>query len=257
LIIRQHQDKTLQHKPNITAQEFKLLQHLQQAGLAVQTPYHLEEAGTLLPTPALILEYVQGDSIFTFETSTIDSANYTKQSATYLAQVHNIGTLSFLPTNQTQPLPSHWGDESTASFQHLLTSCWPLMSFNEPTLLHGDFWPGNLLWHEGRLTAVIDWEDAKLGDPLQDLAIARFDLCFIFGIGAMNQFTQRYRTLSPQLDMTQLPYWDLYAALRAAGGITEWAAGWPELGRSDLTEEHICQVHQWFIEQALEKIVDS
>ena len=38
------------------------------------------------------------------------------------------------------------------------------------TLVHGDFKPGNvLLDDDGNVTAVLDWETAHLGDPLEDL----------------------------------------------------------------------------------------
>lgn len=37
-------------------------------------------------------------------------------------------------------------------------------------VVHGDFRCGNLLFADGRLTAVLDWEMAHLGDPLEDLA---------------------------------------------------------------------------------------
>jgi aminoglycoside phosphotransferase (APT) family kinase protein len=39
-------------------------------------------------------------------------------------------------------------------------------------LLHGDFWPGNALWRDGALVAILDWEDAAIGDPLADVANA-------------------------------------------------------------------------------------
>ena len=39
----------------------------------------------------------------------------------------------------------------------------------EPTLLHGDLIPGNLLVDRGRLSAVIDWGGIGAGDPAQDL----------------------------------------------------------------------------------------
>jgi aminoglycoside phosphotransferase (APT) family kinase protein len=39
----------------------------------------------------------------------------------------------------------------------------------EPVLVHGDFRFGNLIWDCGRLAAVIDWERASTGDPMQDL----------------------------------------------------------------------------------------
>jgi aminoglycoside phosphotransferase (APT) family kinase protein len=40
----------------------------------------------------------------------------------------------------------------------------------KPVLVHGDAGPGNFLFEEGRLTALIDWELAHAGDPLEDLA---------------------------------------------------------------------------------------
>lgn len=39
-----------------------------------------------------------------------------------------------------------------------------------PVLAHGDAGPGNFLFDGDRLTAVIDWELAHLGDPMGDLA---------------------------------------------------------------------------------------
>ncbi len=37
-------------------------------------------------------------------------------------------------------------------------------------LAHGDAGPGNFLFADGRMTALIDWELAHLGDPMEDLA---------------------------------------------------------------------------------------
>jgi aminoglycoside phosphotransferase (APT) family kinase protein len=37
-------------------------------------------------------------------------------------------------------------------------------------LVQGDTGPGNFLYHEGRVTAVLDWELAHLGDPMDDIA---------------------------------------------------------------------------------------
>ena len=39
-----------------------------------------------------------------------------------------------------------------------------------PTLVHGDFHYGNMLFREGRVVAVLDWEIAQVGQPLLDLA---------------------------------------------------------------------------------------
>lgn len=39
-----------------------------------------------------------------------------------------------------------------------------------PVLVHGDAGPGNFLFDKGRMTALIDWELAHPGDPMEDLA---------------------------------------------------------------------------------------
>ena len=37
-------------------------------------------------------------------------------------------------------------------------------------LVHGDVWPENLLEHEGKLVAVLDWEHGGVGDIAMDFA---------------------------------------------------------------------------------------
>lgn len=36
-------------------------------------------------------------------------------------------------------------------------------------LIHGDFNPANFLYADGRVTALIDWENSRVGDPREDL----------------------------------------------------------------------------------------
>ncbi|MDQ3894623.1 MAG: phosphotransferase [Actinomycetota bacterium] len=40
----------------------------------------------------------------------------------------------------------------------------------KPALIHGDLGPEHLLWNGERLTGVIDWSDARIGDPALDFA---------------------------------------------------------------------------------------
>jgi len=45
----------------------------------------------------------------------------------------------------------------------------PLRTSGTPTPVHGDPKHGNCLWHEGRITALLDWEMAQISEPLLDL----------------------------------------------------------------------------------------
>ncbi len=51
---------------------------------------------------------------------------------------------------------------------NLLRTCKP--AERPPVLVHADFHYGNMLFAEGRIVALLDWEIAQLGQPLLDLA---------------------------------------------------------------------------------------
>jgi aminoglycoside phosphotransferase (APT) family kinase protein len=90
----------------------------------------------------------------------------------------------------------------------------------EGVLLHGDYWPGNTLWRDGGLVAVIDWEDAARGDPLADVANARLELLWSHGGDAMEAFTARYAQTG--VDLSELPRWDLWADRRLTPRLASW-----------------------------------
>jgi aminoglycoside phosphotransferase (APT) family kinase protein len=140
-----------------------------------------------------------------------------------------------------------------------LASVWPVPRRNEPSLLHGDYWPGNILWREGQLAAVIDWEDAHVGDPLEDFAISRLDMLWIFGRDAMQSFSRHYQAVRA-VDIRALPYWDLYAALRLARlvgtDLLGWAAFFLPYGRPDITGQSIQASCSLFVAQAFEQLAD-
>ncbi|MCW1968991.1 MAG: aminoglycoside phosphotransferase family protein, partial [Anaerolineae bacterium] len=121
---------------------------------------------------------------------------------------------------------------------------WPWPQPNANAILHGDYWPGNVLWHDGQLISVIDWEDAAFGDPLADLANSRLEVLWAFGEAAMQLFTATYCAANPQLDLAALPYWDLVAALRPCNKIGDW-------GLAPATERIVRQSHRVFVDTAL------
>ena len=97
---------------------------------------------------------------------------------------------------------------------------------NANVLLHGDFWPGNVMFNHQDLVAVLDWEDATWGDPLADLACARVELTCAYGPEASARFTARYvsslRRLGRQLVQDDLPLWDLYVSATALSAMHLW-----------------------------------
>ena len=253
MIVRQHGAVDLQHKPQVAEDEFKLLQLLRCAGLAAPAPYHLDQSGEIFATPYLVIEYIEG----TPEFAPAHVSDLIFQLATHLSRIHDLDysklDVSFLPeqehiyTEKFRERPANV-DESLdeGRIWDALAPLWPFPQRNPTVLLHGDFWPGNVLWKNGQLVAVIDWEDAQVGDPLADVANCRLEILWAFGIEAMQRFTHQYQSM-PTIDFTNLPYWDLCAALRPASKLSEW-------GLDDLTETIMREGHRWFVTQAFEKL---
>lgn len=237
--------------------ELLTLRAVRSFGLPAPEPYGLDVVEN--SEPALLREYLEASP----DLAPTDQPGALRQMAEVLWGIHGVSAaepaLAFLP--QALPLVSDFLATPPGALDESLgeariraalpaVASWPLV--NRAVLLHGDYWPGNLLWREGRLERVIDWEETRLGDPLFDLAIARLDVAFVFGASASQAFTAAYQSLA-DLDYRALPHWDLNAALRPMHQLARWAACYPEppLNRPDVTEHSMREAHAAFVEQAL------
>jgi aminoglycoside phosphotransferase (APT) family kinase protein len=82
---------------------------------------------------------------------------------------------------------------------------------------HGDPGVGNLLWQDGRITALLDWELSHLGDPHDDLAFLTVRAA-LFGV-ELEDFGRRVRehyapAAGVRPDERRLRYWQAVGILR-------------------------------------------
>ncbi|WP_341479977.1 phosphotransferase family protein [Paenibacillus dendrobii] len=254
LVVRQHGAADRTRNQNIARDEYKLLQGLTEAGLPVPQAYAYGDSGGGSAVPYIVTDFVEGQ----VELAPRDVHDAMHQLANVLTDIHQADwkrrSLVFLPEQtdwcsaKLENRPAE-PDESLCEsrIREVLESAWPLRQANRDVLLHGDFWPGNVLWSQGRIAAVIDWEDAALGDPLFDLANARLEILWAYGKEAMEEFTQHYISRNPQTDFSGLSHWDLFAALKPASGLSDW-------GLEPETEQNMRQRHRWFTDQAFARI---
>ncbi|HEX2560772.1 phosphotransferase family protein [Phenylobacterium sp.] len=231
---------------DLRERDVQLLERLADAGLPAPCPRLLDAEGEIFGQPALVLDYLEGELDF----GEADLPAKLDALARQLAAIHAAPLPAFLPLlprlderafaffARTPEAP----DESLGESEvRAALRRWPRPpSSNPDTLLHGDFWPGNVLWRDGQISGVIDWEDAAIGDPLYDLAISRLDLLWAYGPSAVEPFTVAYARLAPQVDLTFLPWFDLGACLRPCGQISIWAtsADAPAEAASRMRERH-------------------
>lgn len=253
IIARLHGPRDLGINPDVALDQYRLLQALSKTRLPVPRPLHLDQTCEDFEQPVLVLEFVEGTTVV--EPDNVKAAM--PQMAEMLARIHNIDPvahdLKFLPSEETRnnACIAERPDELDAVLQEgrirdILGKIWPVSVRNRDTLLHGDFWSGNILWGNDKIRAVIDWENALIGDPVEDLANARMEIFREFGAQAMDTFTREYHSMS-NADLSQLPKWDLLAALRPAGRIADWVNTAEE-------EEALIRGHAGFVEQAIGKL---
>jgi len=260
LVLRQYGAANLSADSHAAITEYRLLKLLRQARLPVPRPWHADESGAILPGPWLLIGYIDGEAI----TDPADLATaggltpFLGSLAQALAALHETGLrradVPFL-ADAAVALPaanSPAPDEALSEtvIRAALARAWPPPAVNQPVVLHGDYWPGNVLWRDGRVAGIVDWEDAMFGDPLADLGVARLELSWFFGPAAARDFTGRYLALCPAVDVGALALWDLRAALRPAGKL----AGW---GLSAAQQARMIAAHRQFVSEALGQLEDA
>ncbi len=240
-VVRQPKSINRQTQSHLLLDEFHLLEALSKAGLAVPEPLVVDEEGSYLVTTFIESEPLDAG---------VDFCGAARMMATQLTRIHQLDRSQFvgLQSPVAFSLPGPISDESMeeSRIRTALERTWP-PPMNPSVLLHGDFWPGNVLWKNDGIVAIIDWEDAALGDPLADMANARLEILWAWGIEAMDAFTTAYQTLNPQVNYRSLPVWDLVAALRPVGKLGGW-------GLDARTETLFRQRHQRFVQSAITEL---
>jgi aminoglycoside phosphotransferase (APT) family kinase protein len=89
------------------------------------------------------------------------------------------------------------------------------------TLVHGDFRHGNLIIGPEGVRAVLDWELAHLGDPMEDLGwicvnswrFGEIDKP-VGGFGTREELFAGYETAGRQVDPARVEFWEVMGTLR-------------------------------------------
>jgi len=91
----------------------------------------------------------------------------------------------------------------------------------EVTLVHGDFRHGNLIIGPDGLRAVLDWELAHTGDPMEDLGwicvnswrFGEIDKP-VGGFGTREELFAGYETAGRRVDAERVKFWEVMGTLR-------------------------------------------
>jgi aminoglycoside phosphotransferase (APT) family kinase protein len=244
LVVRRYLPERLARDPSVVTRTWQTLQTLQQLDLSAPRPVRLDADGALLGAPALVMTRLAGTGSLRPD----DERAWLGQLAAGLAVIHraSIGgrDLGFLPQpGQTlqalldwmRSKPERVGSHPDGAAVRTAFERWaPRLRPMTPVLVHGDYWAGNTLWHADRLTAVVDWDDARVDYPGVDVGYCRTDLAMLLGGDAPRIFLEAYEAAAGRR-VAQLVLWDLAGVLAAMPDPERWLPGYHDLGRAEIT----------------------
>lgn len=219
VVVRRHGATDWKQGPNdVTAMEYRLLQALEGSQVPVPQPRWLDQSGDVLPSPYFVMSWLEGEVQDEPTDAHIDAMAY------MLRTLHDVDV-----ANQSLPALPTRSDPGVEARRDLPDNPWadrvralePLPRPARISLLHGDYWTGNLLWRDDQIVAVLDWEDAAVGDPMADLAGARVELLWRGGRPMMERFTTAYEAHAP-VDHARLRHWDVYVAAAGLASMQHW-----------------------------------
>lgn len=262
LCLRRDPGNALLRELSDLGEQFRVLECLARTDLPAPKPYWYESDPAILGAPFLVMEKVPGTCpnpwgregrAFYAEAAARGTlpASFTAT----LAQMHTLdwraAGLEFLG----EPAPGNgFARREIAKWRALIEAaehtaepvltdlvCW--LEGNAPptdrvTLVHGAYRTGNLLVHEDRVSAVLDWELQVLGDPLYDVAYVLSDLNregtpLLSNLVERDAFVRDYEAATGfAIDLDTCRYYDALYAMRS---VAFWmsASGLYAAGRSE------------------------
>ena len=247
--------------PERAEREFRILKMVNDAGIPSAKPLHLDTTGAYFGAPALLLSYLPGRSLYEAR----DERAWTEQLARVMLAIHAIS-----PTDRDLSwLPRFSRDEIAAELEELrpeadkagalakrvhaaLVANLDRVAWPKPCLIHEDFWPGNTVWFRQRLIGVIDWVNAKVGDPRCDVTQCAIDAMLVQGPETADRLRDAYQRLAaaPLLDMW---YFDLFNGLRSLLYYKHWLRGYHDAGLTQVTEAIASQRIRQMLRAALKQ----
>ncbi|KAF0957182.1 phosphotransferase family protein [Rhodococcus sp. T7] len=223
------------------AVEFEVLRALENSGLPTPVARWLDDDGHMLGRPSLIMRRLPGTCYYRVlrdETRALDQRiDLGRKFCELLAAVHGVNWRELgLGTTLTDPGPEaakaeldRWAAvlrEDQLEPHPELEYAIVVLGEHAPrstgtVLVHADYKPGNILLDGSEVTALLDWELAHLGDPLEDLGWVTQPLRAtehtIEGSWEAPDLIEHYeRATGSQVDRSALRWWVAFSAFKTA-----------------------------------------
>ena len=173
--------------------EWSRLEFAQRVALPVPEPIVADLESVWFGRPTVVMSRLPGRPDLTPK----DVDSWLGALAQALAELHETpldgaeGAVTQPPRFETSRAPAGEHDPLTDDAVRAVTARLPLRP-SDRVFTHGDFHPGNVVWHRGRISGVVDWSAARLDTRWYDLAYCRASVCVHHGPDIADRLTDAY-----------------------------------------------------------------
>lgn len=184
--------------------EYATLNLLRSSGIPCPDPVFCDLGGALLGLPVIVTRLLPGAQILAHPANR-RWAERAPVVAALLARIHMLacpsGLVASLPDATAQftwflkngSIPDYMREHPDgAAIWEIIWNKLPTLKPVENLLVHGDYWSGNILWDQGQLTGILDWENVAFGEPGFDVANCRMEMIVDGMDGAADTFLHIY-----------------------------------------------------------------
>lgn len=176
--------------PQVTERnlEYRVLAALESCALPSPKAYWLDNEGTLIGRPAMVMERMPGNCNWTVLNGNLPVETRTSLARSFVDALSALHTFDWKTAGLSDVLREPQGNvalfelaKQAERLQRARTEPLPEMDLihnwlqrkapaaSMLSLVHGDYKPGNALFEGNRFSAILDWETTHIGDPLEDL----------------------------------------------------------------------------------------
>lgn len=202
-------------------------------------------------TPSVLMEFMPGRRMLLSDARRLVAAL-----AAAMATIHDVAAIEELPDETASILRGLDAEATAIHGARPAASLWQVVREQRPPLpaasthvIHNDFSASNVLFVDGRLTAVLDWEDAARGHAAYDVSFCRLSTALTLDVEAGDLVLAAYEAeVGTRLE--NLAWWDLVAAARLQPDISTWTASANYLGSAALTVPEVVRRFDRFVQIA-------
>ncbi len=222
-------DQPFNYLGTTVCDEYPALRHIFGHGVCVPEPLALEATGSVLGLPFIVFRKVPGAPIGNNFISPPRNAAQIAELAGHLAKLHAALWKGVQPSrggenvmqNLDLEIEKYYRDwRECGAVCPIIEAAFHWVKLNRAlgdgpaALVHNDFNYNNILFHDGRVSAIVDWEFVYIGTPAADLSYFHYSA---ENVDSFENFLRAYAAAGGTVpDRRTLDFYILWGALRLA-----------------------------------------